>query len=83
MENVWTTKTEKDESAEQAEETSGRKQANETSREEPIGVPHIIVENVNKSDLDEIYKNAKFPPIGEVKQKKLEINQLIYMAMML
>lgn len=33
---------------------------------EPIGVPHIVIENVNKSDLDEIFKHPKFPPIEEV-----------------
>ena len=31
-----------------------------------IGIPHIIVENINKSDIDELYKHPKFPPIAEV-----------------
>jgi len=31
-----------------------------------IGVPHIIVENINKSDIDELNKHPKFPPISEV-----------------
>ncbi len=31
-----------------------------------IGVPHIIVENINKSDIDELHKHPKFPPISEV-----------------
>lgn len=49
----------------QAEE--GSKKINEAgSKEEPIGVPHIIIENVNKSDIDEVFRNSKFPPIEEV-----------------
>lgn len=63
-------KNEKDETSEMAAtqtEEGGRK-INETSinKEEPIGVPHVIIENVNKSDIDEVFKNSKFPPIEEV-----------------
>jgi hypothetical protein len=36
-------------------------------KEDGIGVPHVLVEDVNKSDLDEIYKNPKLPELDEVR----------------
>ena len=36
------------------------------SSEDGIGVPHIILEEINKSDLDEIHKHPKLPPLAEV-----------------
>ena len=36
------------------------------SAEDGIGVPHIIVEDVNKSELDELYKHAQLPQLAEV-----------------
>ena len=39
---------------------------NEEKKEDGIGVPCIIIENVNKSELDEIFKHPKFPQLGEV-----------------
>ena len=42
-------------------------------KEDGIGIPHIIVETTNKSELDEVYKHPKFPPIAEV-----SLNSKIY-----
>lgn len=49
-----------------SEEASSKPTEIGVNKEEPIGVPHIIVESVNKSDLDEIFKHSKLPPIEEV-----------------
>jgi hydrocephalus-inducing protein len=41
-------------------------QIDERKAEDGIGIPHIIIENVNKSDLDEIHKHPRLPMISEV-----------------
>ncbi len=35
-------------------------------KEDGIGVPHLILEDFNKTDLDEIQKDSRFPQLGEV-----------------
>lgn len=68
--SIFSIKNEKDESQDLAtnqNDDSSRKLNEITiTKEEPIGVPHIIIENVHKFDLDEFLKNPKFPPIEEV-----------------
>lgn len=39
---------------------------NEDKKDDLIGVPCIILDNFNKSELDEVYQHPKFPPISEV-----------------
>ncbi|CAF0787663.1 unnamed protein product [Brachionus calyciflorus] len=55
-----------DENDENQDPNQSLLQNDEKNKEDGVGVPCIIIENVNKSELDEVFKHPKFPLIGEV-----------------